>query len=121
MNESEHPEKNHGLMERDKLQGYQNSTFGPPGIWSCFPPKMRSCGPTDRIGPTVRGVRDRRILDVRPEEDFLRGHLRGAYNVPWADMASRGFELLGLVQSLVALKLETIKQAQASNPSCLMS
>ncbi|CAK9023337.1 unnamed protein product [Durusdinium trenchii] len=33
------------------------------------------------------------ILDVRPEEDFLRGHLRGAYNVPWADMASRGFEL----------------------------
>lgn len=34
-----------------------------------------------------------RILDVRPEEDFLRGHLRGAYNVPWAEIASRGFEL----------------------------
>ena len=37
----------------------------------------------------------RRILDVRPEEDFLQGHLRGAYNVPWAEIASRGFEQLG--------------------------
>jgi len=37
-----------------------------------------------------------RILDVRPEEDFLRGHLRGAYNVPWAEIASRGFEHLDL-------------------------
>lgn len=36
-----------------------------------------------------------RILDVRGEEDFLRGHLRGAYNVPWAEIASRGFEYLG--------------------------
>ena len=36
-----------------------------------------------------------RILDLRPEEDFLRGHVRGAYNVPWAEIAQRGFEPLG--------------------------
>ena len=36
-----------------------------------------------------------RILDVRPEERFLRGHWPGAYNVPWEEMPNRGFESFG--------------------------
>ena len=39
------------------------------------------------------GLMDSKLLDVRSEERFLRGHWPGAYNVPWEEMPQRGFEL----------------------------
>lgn len=35
----------------------------------------------------------RHILDVRDEQSFLAGHLPGAYNLPWAEMDTQGFQL----------------------------